>query len=610
MLDNPSRVGNRCGLTLSRPDYSKPIGSMSEIIQSPLDHLIAVYGEDTGTRVYTEYRRLVEKYRALLHIPEHPGLSERDAVMITYGDQVRQPGIPHLQSLTEFCTAYVQGTISAVHILPFFPYSSDDGFSVIDYRQVDPGLGTWQDIESLGKRFKLMFDAVINHISAGSDWFDRFLQDEPPYTGYFIVIEGDPDLSAVVRPRALPLLSSFTTPSGEKKVWTTFSDDQVDLNYRNPLVLIEILDTLLFYVLKGASLIRLDAIAYLWKEIGTACIHLPQTHQLVQLMRAALDDIAPHVQIITETNVPHDENISYFGDGINEAGLVYNFALPPLVLHTLRTGDSTAISRWASGLSLPPSRVTFFNFLASHDGIGVTPAKGLISPDDIQALVDLALAHDGKVSYRSNPDSSQSPYELNINYFDALSDPSSEEAQETQVDRFIAAHAIMFSLVGVPGIYFHSLTGSRGWADGILETGRNRTINRQKLELVEIKAQLANPASLRAKVFQRLIHLLEIRASQPAFNPYGRQQVLDIDGRVFAVRRISPGGEQGLLCLQNISTQKVTLPLNQLDLPQLDGHPVDLVANVLISPHEDDHLKLHPYQTIWIAPGRGWNHED
>ncbi len=577
---------------------------MSEIKPTPLDHLIAIYGEETGAEVYEGYMRLVEKYRPLLPIPKRAWLSQRDAILIAYGDQVRQPDVPPLGSLADFCTSYLQGTISTVHILPFFPYSSDDGFSVIDYRQVNPDLGSWQDIKSLGERFKLMFDAVINHISAGSDWFTGFLHDEPPYSDYFIVIDGDPDLSGVVRPRALPLLSTFTTPSGEKRVWTTFSDDQIDLKYHNPQVLLEILDTLLFYVLHGADLIRLDAIAYLWKEIGTACIHLPQTHRLVQLMRAAFDEVAPHVQIITETNVPHDENISYFGDGTNEAGLVYNFALPPLVLHSLHTGDATALSRWASGLSLPSDQVTYFNFLASHDGIGVTPAKGLIPPEDIQALVDQALAHGGRVSYRSNPDGSQSPYELNINYFDALSDPSSGEAQLIQVERFIAAYAIILSLVGVPGIYFHSLTGSRGWEEGVLQTGRNRTINRQKLELDMLRRELADPVSLRAQVFQHMKHLLEVRAAQPAFNPYGRQQVLDIDRRIFAVRRVSPGSGQSVICLQNISTQKVLVPPNHLDLPQLGEHPVDLVADVLMRPTIDEYLELRPYQTIWIAPGR------
>src|SRR5690606_35016656 len=108
------------------------------------------------------------------------------------------------------------------------------------------------------------------------------------------------------------------------------SADQVDLNFKNPAVLLATTRALLFYVEHGAKFIRLDAIAYLWKEIGTPCIHLPQTHQVIQLMRAVLDEVAPDVRLITETNVPHPDNISYFGAGTNEAQLVYNFALPPL----------------------------------------------------------------------------------------------------------------------------------------------------------------------------------------------------------------------------------------------------------------------------------------
>ena len=159
--------------------------------------------------------------------------------------------------------------VDDIHLLPFYPYSSDDGFSVIDYKQVNPALGTWDDVARVGQNFHLMFDGVINHISAQSAWFKAFLQDDPKYRDYFIVVEGEPDLSQVVRPRTLPLLTEFTTPSGAKKVWTTFSADQIDLNYANPEVLLDIIDVLLFYVAHGAELIRLDAIAYLWKEIGT-----------------------------------------------------------------------------------------------------------------------------------------------------------------------------------------------------------------------------------------------------------------------------------------------------------------------------------------------------
>ena len=261
-------------------------------------------------------------------------------MLITYADQLSEPHVFPLRTLTDFCERYLSGLVSCIHILPFYPYSSDDGFSVSDYREVNPEFGHWGHIAHLGRTFRLMFDAVINHASVQHEWFQGFLKDDPAYRDYFIVVDGDPDLSQVVRPRALPLLTEFDMPSGSKKVWTTFSADQVDLNFQNPNVLLEIIDTLLFYVAQGAQLIRLDAIAYLWKEIGTSCIHLPQTHRIIRLFRAVLDIVAPHVLLITETNVPHKDNISYFGNGTDEAQMVYNFALPPLVLHTMQTGNS------------------------------------------------------------------------------------------------------------------------------------------------------------------------------------------------------------------------------------------------------------------------------
>ena len=130
------------------------------------------------------------------------------------------------------------------------------------------------------------------------------------------------------------------------------------------------------------------------------------------------------------------------------------------------TGDATALLRWAAGLTPPSNETTFFNFLASHDGIGLNPARGILHDAEIDAMVQQVLAHGGCVSYKSNPDGTAGPYELNINYFDALCGPTRREALALQIDRFVAAHAIMFSLAGVPGIYFHSLFGSRGWPKG------------------------------------------------------------------------------------------------------------------------------------------------
>jgi sucrose phosphorylase len=545
----------------------------------------------------------MDRYRSQVASPVTGGVSERDAIIITYADQIRESGVPPLRTLVEFSSKWMQGVVSGIHMLPFYPASSDDGFSVIDYKSVDPALGDWEDIHTLRKSFRLMFDAVINHVSSQSDWFQDFLQDRIPYRDYFITVEGGVDLSQVVRPRALPLLTSFNTISGNKSVWTTFSSDQIDLDFRNPRVLLEIMEVLLFYISQGAEFIRLDAIAYLWKEIGSSCIHLPQTHHLVQLIRAVLDDLAPHVQLITETNVPHAENISYFGDGSNEAQMVYNFALPPLVLHTFLTGNAAGITRWAAKLELPSSHVTFFNFLASHDGIGITPANGLISPAEIDALVEQAQAHGGLVSFRTNPDGSQSPYELNINYFDALSDPEGEESLSTQIDRFLAAHALMLSLVGVPGIYFHSLFGSRSWREGVTQTGRYRTINRQKLHLPDLESELGSAGSRRAVVYQRLAHMLRSRAAHPAFHPYGLQNVMELDARLFAILRTSTDHRSHVLCLINVSGQSISveLPLDLFPF-NINPYPLDLIRGRRIQLDRSNRLSLMPYQVFWLMP--------
>ncbi len=561
-----------------------------------LPHLIALYGETAGRAALAPLLARIEAHARPARPASAAGLSQRDSLLITYGDQVQAPGRPPLQVLTEFCRAHLAGLVSGVHLLPFYPSTSDDGFSVQDYRAVDPALGDWDDIAALGGDFRLMFDAVINHISAGSDWFRGFLAGDPRYRDYFVVVEGEPDLSAVIRPRALPLLTRFATPDGERAVWTTFSDDQIDLNYANPAVLLEVVDILLGYVERGAELLRLDAIAFLWKEIGTTSLHRPQTHRVIQLIRAVLDLAAPQVLLITETNVPHEDNLSYFGDGTNEAQLVYNFALPPLMFHTLRTGRAAELAAWAGSLRLPSKRVTFFNFLASHDGIGLNPARGLMPPADIDALAAQTLAHGGLISYKHNPDGTRSPYELNINYFDALSNPAGGEPIALAVDRFMAAQAIMLSLVGMPGIYFHSLFGSRGWPEGVALTGRSRTINRQKFERAGLERELSEAGSLRAAVFGRYARLLRARAGSAAFDPYGDQQVIDAGPAVFGLLRTS--GEEGVLCLQNVAGE----PTEAVDLGAVFGRGGtvrDIITGEVVE--AGGRIVLEAYQTLWLT---------
>jgi glucosylglycerate phosphorylase len=568
------------------------------------DHLRLLYGRDSGEATYHQLKELLEKVRRRLPEPAPRYLSPQDSVLITYGDMVQEPQQRPLRSLADFVSRHLKGAISSVHILPFYPYSSDDGFSVIDYKAVDQALGAWADVRALGSHFRLMFDAVINHISAQSEWFRRFLAGDPQYQDYFVVVPPGTDVSQVFRPRALPLLTAFQTAGGEKWVWTTFSEDQVDLNFGNPEVLLRVVEVLLFYVEQGAELIRLDAIGFLWKEPGSASIHLPQTHCLVQLFRSVLDEVAPQVILITETNVPHQDNISYFGDGYNEAQMVYNFSLPPLTLHAFHTGSAKTLSQWASGLSLPSDQTTFFNFLASHDGIGLTPARDLLHDEEVQALVERVEALGGFVSYRHNADGSQTAYELNINYMDALADPAAAEGADLVARRFLAAQAIMLALRGVPAIYFHSLFGSRSWREGVAQSGHNRTINRQKLDRSRLEAELADPTSLRHKVFFPYRALLQERAGQAAFHPHGGQKVMFYHDAIFALLRSSPDGREHLLCLHNVSGQSQEVNVNRRQLPLSPDAPLrDLVSGRLFTADHSDKwsLVLEPYQVLWLA---------
>jgi glucosylglycerate phosphorylase len=567
--------------------------------------LVELYGKAAGEAVDQRLSALIERYQRLNQGVQAVGrgkLTQGDSILITYGDQVLEPGVPPLRSLADFYQHRLHGLVSGIHILPFYPFSSDDGFSVIDYKAVNPDLGSWDDLDALRRSFRLMFDAVINHISVQSEWFRAFLGGDPKYTDYFISVSGSPDLSQVVRPRVLPLLTEFDTPSSRQAVWTTFSADQVDLNFHNPDVLLDILDVLLFYAARGAEFIRLDAIAYLWKEIGTPCIHLSQTHAVIRLIRAVLDRVFPQVLLITETNVPHHENMSYFGDGSNEAQLVYNFALPPLVLHALHTGEAQALREWASQLKLPAKTVTFFNFLASHDGIGLNPARGILTGAEIDALVARTQAHGGLVSYKNNPDGSQTAYELNISYFDALSDLQAGEPLEVQVNRFMTAQAIMLALAGVPGIYFHSLFGSRGWPDGVELTGRSRSINRQKLDRAALEQELQDPASRRSRVFHRFCRMLAARAGSAAFDPYGGQEILACGDAVFGLLRTSLDGGQRVLCLHNLGNAPQTLALDWQGLFRRE--PLELVDLITGRTHQHkpgEAWHMAPYEVNWLV---------
>jgi glycosidase len=549
--------------------------------------LVSTLYPEVHAEVTDELMALAARYRAVLASRPASPISEATACLITYGDAFRRRGETPLHTLAAFLRDHVGDVVSDVHLLPMFPWTSDDGFAVVDHRAVNPALGTWSDVEELARDRAVMFDFVANHTSSSSPWFLGWLADDPAYRDFYVERDPDFDDSRVVRPRTTPLYHAFPRADGTKAwVWTTFGEDQVDVDVRRPRVLLELTDVLLGYLARGASAIRLDAIGFLWKQSGTSCLHLPQTHAVIKLWRALVDHVAPSARLLTETNVPHAENISYFGDGHDEANLVYQFALPPLVLHSFVARSTARLSEWAAGVGPVSDTATWFNFLASHDGIGLRATEGILDDHERAALVERTRAHGGRVSWASRPDGSRTVYELNLGYLDALCTVAEAQDPAVLAAKALAAHSILFAFLGVPAIYYHSLVGSPPDLEGMVTSRINRRINRAVLDADRLAVDLADDPRRRS-VFTGLRHLLDVRRRHPAFSPFGTQRVELLDDRVFAVRRGAGTGDE-LLCLTNVTGETVPLP-------GVQGH--DVLTGVRAAS-----LVLAPWGSAWVRP--------
>jgi sucrose phosphorylase len=534
--------------------------------------------------------------------------TERDVILITYGDLLYKKRQSPLKTLGDFSDSYLKGTINTLHILPFFPSSSDRGFSVIDFETVDPLLGSWHDIEALEARYRLMFDGVINHVSSKSRWFVEFLAGNPDYEDFFIWFTTEEELTPeqrrmIFRPRTTPVLTRYETLKGPRYVWTTFSPDQIDLNYRNPKVLLRVIEILLFYVRQGSDILRLDAVTYLWNQPGTRCIHLEQTHEIIKLLRDIVSVVAPHVALITETNVPHHENIAYFGNGRDEAHMVYNFALPPLVLHTFYTGDAKVLSEWSKSITPPSETATYFNFLDSHDGIGLLGVKNILSAKDIDHICRRAADHGGFISYKTSEEGIEVPYEVNMTWYSALNKKQDGDPLRIQIKRFVASRAIALVLQGVPGIYLHSLFGTHNDHAAVEATRENRVINRAIVDLRSLLRSLRHPRSKKYRINRDLGKMIHTRCHHRAFHPNGAQKVLSVSPAVFVVMRTSPEGESIVLTVTNVTRirRQVEIPLEDVKKSQGSWH--DLLSEKKINPKKDRLLiTLQPYEVLWLVP--------
>ncbi|MBU2918368.1 sugar phosphorylase [Psychrosphaera sp. F3M07] len=523
--------------------------------------------------------------------------SEKDMILITYGDSIIEADKKPLKTLASFMDNYLDDKINSVHILPFFPYSSDDGFSVIDYSSVNESLGDWQDIEDIADKYKLMSDLVINHCSSRSAWFQNFIKGSGVGKDYFFTADPSDDLSQVVRPRTSPLLRETETAEGTKHVWCTFSHDQVDLDFRNPQVLLAFVSIIRQYLDSGVKIFRLDAVAFLWKIIGSPSINLPHTHEVIRLLRTLIEHTKPETVIITETNIPNTQNLTYFGNA-NEAHCIYNFSLPPLLVNSLITGNCTYLKRWL--MSMPPAQngTSYFNFIASHDGIGLRPAEGLLSDLELNTLVNTMQTFGGRVSWRTSDTGEQKAYEINIALYDALKGTTKGE-DKWGLERFICAHAVMFGLEGIPGIYIHSFLATQNDYEKLKNTHHNRAINRHRWDYQLLQEQLDSNFSTHSKVLNRMLALIDIRTKQPAFHPNATQYVLHLGLQLFGFWRQSLNRKQSIFCISNISDEKVELRLNELNLIVTDNW-FDLISGTHIEDTATE-LELMPYQTVWLT---------
>ncbi len=572
--------------------------TLDDITVRIIDHLSRIYPEENHQEICDSIVELMDYQHSFHTAKSHTNLwSENDIVTITYGDSIKKPDEHPLNTLHRFLKEQLDNVTNTIHILPFYPFSSDDGFSVINYCEVNQSLGGWSDINKIADDFSLMADLVINHCSSRSLWFDNYKQRKDPGSDYFIEVDPETNLSDVVRPRTSPLLRETETLDGTRHVWCTFSHDQVDLNFKNPKVLLEFIKIIKLYLDNGVKLFRLDAVAFLWKEIGTSSINLIETHEVIRLLRLLIEHNNPQAIIITETNIPNRENLSYFGNA-NEAHLIYNFSLPPLILYTLLSGNSARLKQWL--MSMPPAQngTTYFNFIASHDGIGLRPVEGILLDETVDEIAATMQQFGGDVSWRAMSDGQHRPYELNISLIDALKGTFKGE-DNFQIQRFVCAHAIMLGLEGMPAFYIHSLFATPNDHQKMELSSNKRAINRHNWDCDELTQLLDNESTIHSHVFRQLKTIISIRKKQKAFHPNATQFTLHFEETLFGFWRQSQDRSQSIFCIYNISDQTQVVALKDINLIELDSWK-DLISD---HKYEDprEEITLKPYEFVWIS---------
>ena len=562
------------------------------------EHLNNIYSYILTPKEINDLTFEVIKLSTNTKVKKKKFLTQEDIILVTYADTIIENNKSSFFVLNKFLKNYIKNIFSTIHILPFFPSSSDGGFSVIDFFLVDKKHGHWNDIKKISADYKVMVDVVLNHGSRKSKWFKNFLNNKGEGKNFFLSFDKNINVSNVVRARSHKLLQKISTENGFKYVWCTFSPDQVDFNYRNPKVLLMFLNIIKFILGNGPLVFRMDAVAFLWKRIGSSCVNLDQTHAIVRLIRVFLEKLNANSLIVTETNLPFHENLSYFGNS-DEAHLIYNFSLAPLIINTLIKGDSTAFRRWS--MSMPPSRIgaSYVNFISNHDGLGIRPLEGILNKKDLNIFLDTLKKFGSKFTFRKHKNTSVI-YEANISLVNALSG-TIKGKDKYAFKRYICAHSIMLSYEGIPAIYIHSLFGTKN--DNLLykKTNIKRSINRHIYSYVNLEKELKSINSDLNKVFNNLLELISIRKKQKAFHPNATQYTLNLGKRFFGLWRQSSDKQQSIFAISNISNMTAYLDLTSLNLINTENW-FDILSkgNTKIE-SKNNKLKFLPYQSIWIT---------
>jgi sucrose phosphorylase len=435
--------------------------------------------------------------------------------LITYVDRLGGGGLRELQALLTAPGAPLQGVFGGVHLLPFFHRidGADAGFDPIDHTRVDERLGDWSDIQRLSGQLDVMADVIVNHMSSESPQFRDYLAhgDASAHAGLFLTFDAvfpqgatAQDLLALYRPRpGLPFTMALLANGQKKILWTTFTSSQIDIDVLHPqgrAYLQGILQTLAD---SGIRMVRLDAVGYALKQAGASSFMMPATFDFIAGFAAQARALG--IEVLVEIHSHYQRQIEI----ASRVDWVYDFALPPLVLHAFTFHTAAPLKRW---IGLRPHNA--LTVLDTHDGIGIIDIgadatdregrPGLVPPAELDALVERIHANSRGQSRQATgaAASNLDLYQVNCTFYDALARDDTA---------YLLARAIQFFLPGVPQVYYVGLLAGENDMDLLARSGVGRDINRHHYSPGEIEARLQQP------VVARLLALIRLRNEHPAF---------------------------------------------------------------------------------------------